>query len=131
MGVGASFILNYNAHRRGICLEHDVTDHLDDVSNTYADPEFREVTTSQGFSRDMQFVLSKRESTVATAAGRRQPLTNYLNRHPSTSSPRQSRQERLLRDAAGHREQGGARVKQLLQEQQLRQAASEAQADEA
>lgn len=80
MGVGASFIVNYNT-RIGIEFVWNTTftDHLDDVSGTYADPESFVGDASQGLSRDMQYVLSQpANSTVATAAGVDNPEA-YLN----------------------------------------------------
>ena len=80
MGVGASFIVNYNT-RIGIEFVWNTTftDHLDDVSGTYADPESFVGDASQGLSRDMQYVLSQPANpTVATAAGVDNPEA-YLN----------------------------------------------------
>ena len=80
MGVGASFIVNYNT-RVGIEFVWNVTftDHLDDVSGTYADPASFVGDASQELSRDMQFVLSQPANpTVAAAAGIDNPEA-YLN----------------------------------------------------
>ena len=80
MGVGASFIVNYNT-RVGIEFVWNVTftDHLDDVSGTYADPASFVGDASQDLSRDMQFVLSQPANpTVAAAAGIDNPEA-YLN----------------------------------------------------
>ena len=45
MGLGASFVLNYQL-RIGVEFVWNLTltDHLDDVSNTYADPEAPQTT---------------------------------------------------------------------------------------
>ena len=78
--AGASFIVNYNT-RVGIEFVWNVTftDHLDDVSGTYADPASFVGDASQDLSRDMQFVLSQPANpTVAAAAGIDNPEA-YLN----------------------------------------------------
>ena len=69
LGLGASFMVNYQ-FRLGIEFVWNLTltDHIDDVSFTYADPET--FTNIAGITRDVRYVLSQPASDVtANAAG--------------------------------------------------------------
>ena len=83
MGLGASFVLNYQV-RIGVEFVWNLTltDHLDDVSNIYADPSTLD---------DIGFLLSQPASPASATAGGAEDVVGHLTNyrwHPSTSSPR-------------------------------------------